>query len=280
MAIDLVTKYLPYVDEILTEESKKAVVTNQDFDWIGAHTVKIRKVSTADMNDYDRTGSGENSSRYGVVTDLTSSVETFTLSKDRSFTFVIDKLDNDETQEALEGATALARQIREKVIPEIDSYTYGVMATNAGTKPTAKELTATSIYEDIIDGGEVLDEKKVPSENRSIIVTPAVYKLMKKSTKILLDTDLSDEKRAKGVIAEIDGNNVIVLASDVLPTNFGFMICHPIATVAPVKLEEYKIHSDPQGYSGQLVEGRVCYDAFVLDNKKYAIYYQAIKAGT
>ena len=60
-----------------------------------------------------------------------------------------------------------------------------------------------------------------------------------------------------------------------LPEGFGFMIAHPVATVAPSKLEDYKIHQDPPGISGSLVEGRICYDAFVLDNKVNAIYYQA-----
>ena len=54
------------------------------------------------------------------------------------------------------------------------------------------------------------------------------------------------------------------------------MLCHPVACVAPVKLEDYKIHEDPPGISGSLVEGRVCYDAFILENKKKAIYYQAV----
>ena len=53
-----------------------------------------------------------------------------------------------------------------------------------------------------------------------------------------------------------------------------------VATVrkseAPAKLEDYKIHQDPPGISGSLVEGRVNYDAFVLDNKKSALYYQAV----
>ncbi len=69
--------------------------------------------------------------------------------------------------------------------------------------------------------------------------------------------------------------NVVKVPSKRLPQNFGFMVCHPVATVAPTKLEDYKVHKDPPGISGSLVEGRVCYDAFVLDNKVNAIYYQA-----
>ena len=66
MAINLVTQFQPYVDEIFTKESKKELVTNQDFDWTGAHTIKVYKISTGTMNDYDRagTGSGAKGSRY------------------------------------------------------------------------------------------------------------------------------------------------------------------------------------------------------------------------
>lgn len=35
MAIELVTKYSPYVDELFAAESKKSLLTNNDFDWTG-----------------------------------------------------------------------------------------------------------------------------------------------------------------------------------------------------------------------------------------------------
>lgn len=37
MAIDLVTKFQPYVDEQFKNESKRDLLTNQDFTWEGAH---------------------------------------------------------------------------------------------------------------------------------------------------------------------------------------------------------------------------------------------------
>ena len=58
MAINLVTKFEPYVDEVFTTESKKSILTNADFSWTGAHTIKVYKVSTAPMTDYDRAGTG------------------------------------------------------------------------------------------------------------------------------------------------------------------------------------------------------------------------------
>ena len=281
MAINLVTRFEPYVDEMFTTESKKSILTNNDFDWTGAQTIKVYKVSTAPMTDYDRagTGTGATGSRYGEVSSLDATTEEFTLKKDRSFTFAIDKLDNDETAQQLAGATALARQQREVIVPEVDKYVYGVMCDGAGNKPEAKELTEVNIYQEIVDANTVLDDAEVPETNRILLVTPKTYQLMKKCSDIIMETDIAEEMRLKGVIAQVDGLKVIKVPASRLPKNFGFMIAHPCATVAPTKLEDYKIHPDPPGISGDLVEGRICYDAFILDNKKNAIYYQTIPTG-
>lgn len=279
MAIDLVTKYLPYVDEIFTKESKKSLLTNQDFEWTGAHTVKVYKITTADMEDYGRSGpKSGNWSRYGTVQGLDATTEEFTLRKDRSFTFAIDKLDEDETGNQLAAASALARQQRQVIIPEVDTYTYGVMAAGAGAKPAAVTLTAENIYTEILKAGTALDNADVPEDNRQLVVTPDVYQLMKRCKDIVMDTNIGNDLRIRGVIANLDGANVIKVPAARLPENFGFILAHPVATVAPTKLEDYKIHRDPPGISGSLVEGRICYDAFVLDNKVKAIYYQENKA--
>lgn len=285
MAIDLVTKFLPYVDEMFATESKKSLLTNQDFDWTGAHTVKVYKISTSAMNDYDRSGAtigvtdGEAGSvkwsRYGAVAGLNATTEEMALSKDRSFTFAIDKLDTDETAQQLQAASALARQTREVVIPEVDTYVYNTMCTNAGTKATPAALTAENVYTEILKGTQALDDAQVPESGRIIVTTPATYTLMKQCADITMETDIGNDMRLKGVIGMLDGCAVIKVPSSRLPAKFGFMVAHPCATVAPTKLEDYKIHQDPPGISGALVEGRICYDAFVLDNKDKGIYYHA-----
>lgn len=279
MAIDLVTAFRPYVDEQFKAESKLSILTNNDFSWTGAHTIKVYKVSTSEMNDYDRSGNirpGE-CSRFGPVKDLDATTEEMTLKKDRSFTFAIDKLDEDETAQQVESASALARQNREVTVPEVDSYVYGVMAENAGTKPAAVTLTEDNIYDEMSKASEAMDDAEIPDTERAWVVSPAVYRLMKKSPDINMNTDIGNEMRLKGVIASVDGASVVKVPSVRLPEGFGFMLVHPSATVAPVKLEDYRVHKDPPGISGDLVEGRICYDAFVLENKAKGIYYQAIE---
>lgn len=276
MAIELATKFQPHTDEQFKAESKKSLLTNQDYEWTGAHTIKVYKVSTSGMNDYNRKGENNgNWSRYGAVAGLDATTEEMTLKKDRSFTFAIDKLDTDETQQQVAAASALARQNREVVIPEVDAYTYGVMATNAGHKPNELALTVDNIYEQILAGSQALDDAEVPETGRVLVVIPAIYNLMKKCKDIAMETNVGNELRLQGVIGILDGMNVQKIPANRLPNGFGFMIAHPVATVAPVKLEDYTVHENPPGISGSLVEGRIVYDAFVLDNKVKAIYYQA-----
>lgn len=276
MAINLVTTFKPLVDEKFTTVSKKSLLTNTDFDWTGAHTVKVYKISTSAMNDYGRiVPAAGNWSRYGAVASLDAVTEEMTLRRDRSFNFALDKLDTDETAQQLQAASALECQPREVVIPEVDSYTYGIMCANAGTVPAAKGLTATNIYVEILAGSEALDNAEVPEMGRVLVVTPTTYTLMKKCKDITMETDIGNDLRLKGVIGILDGMTVQKIPANRLPAGFGFMIAHPYATVAPTKLEDYTIHDNPPGISGTLVEGRICYDAFTLNNKVKAIYYQA-----
>lgn len=296
MSVELTTKFAPQTDELFKAESKIGLLTNTDFDWTGAHSIKLYKISTAPMNDYARNaaasgqqihyyGSGgteleaypdsaETLSRYGKLLDLSATTEELLLKHDRSFIFNIDKLDQDETQQQLEAGTALARELREVVVPEVDANVYAVMTAGAGNTPSPAALTTKNIYPSILAASQALDDAEVPETERVLVVTPATYALLKQAVEFD-HTEIGAEMRARGVVAMIDGAAVVKVPAIRLPKKFGFMLCHPSATVAPVKLEDFGIHDDTPLSSGTIVTGRVCYDAFVLNNKKSGIYYQA-----
>lgn len=238
----------------------------------------IWKISTVALNNYNRALSEDEDqtfSRYGKINDLNAQIEEMLLSKDRSFIFNVDKLDTDETADQVEAGKALARELREVVIPEIDTYTYGKMTAGAGTKATPAALTKSNIYTAILAGSEALDNAEVPDTERVLVVNPATYTVLKQAVEFD-HTDIGADMKLKGVVGILDGMTVVKVPASRLPKNFGFMIAHPSATVAPVKLEDYGTHSDTVLSSGTIVTGRIVYDAFVLDNKKNGIYYHAI----
>ena len=266
--INYADKYSNILDEKFKVESKSDIAVNQDYDFVGAKTVKIQSVNTVELSNYTRSGSN----RYGTPNELDNAIQEMTMSQDKSFTFTIDKMNEDETNGALNAGKALNRQIRERVIPAVDAYRFGVMANNAGHKETLT-LSASNVYGAIVDATSYLDDREVPMDGRILVVTSATYGLMKKSKDIVMETEVGMDMKVKGVIGSLDGMTIVKVPSNRLPEGFQFLITHRVATTAPVKLAEYKIHTDAPGISGSLVEGRVYYDAFVLDNKKDAIYY-------
>ena len=269
MAINLATKFSPKVDERFTTESKTSLVTNKDYEFIGAHSIKIYSVDVAEMGDYGRNTEG--TSRYGTPKDLGNEVQEVSMEKDRSFTFVIDKMDEEETLGAMNAGKALARQLSEVVIPEVDTYTYKKMADNAGTTVT-ETITNENAYDSIVAGNEVLDEGKVPADGRVVTCVPSFYSNLKRDKSAVLETEVGQDMRIKGIVANMDGATIQKVPSSLLPANQNFLLSHASATTQAIKLADYKIHTDAPGVSGSLVEGRIYYTAFVRNNKKVAIY--------
>ena len=102
-------------------------------------------------------------------------------------------------------------------------------------------------------------------------MTPKFYKALRLDQLFTGTSDSAANMAQSGNLTQIDGARIKVVPSSYLPTGTNFIITHPIAMCSPVKLAEYNTHDNPPGISGWLVEGRVYYDAFVLNNKKKAI---------
>jgi len=115
-------------------------------------------------------------------------------------------------------------------------------------------------------------DNKVPLSGAVAYVSSTFYKLIKLDPSFVKQGDLAQGITLKGQIGTVDGIPIIVLPKSYMPEGVEFFITNKIATTAPVKLSEYKIHDNPPGINGWLVEGRVYHDAFVLENKKKAIY--------
>ena len=272
MAINYASKYSTQIDERFAKEAMSGPAVNQDYDFVGVKTVNVYSVPTAQMNDYTRSGSN----RYGTPSELENTVQELTMRRDRSFTFTIDRGNFDDTQMVNSAGAALQRQLREVVIPEVDTYRFSRMCDNAGTVKTGT-ITKSNAYDAFLDGTTTLIDKKAQTAGAIAYVSSAFYKLIKQDDAFIKRGDLSQEMLIKGQIGAIDGIPIVVLPASYMPEGVNFFITNKIATTAPTKLSEYKIHDNPPGINGWLVEGRLYYDAFVLNNKKDAIYVHRVE---
>ncbi|TYS46762.1 N4-gp56 family major capsid protein [Bacillus infantis] len=271
MAVNLASKYSSKVDERFKNKSFTEIAVNRDYEWTGVRSISVFSVPTVAMGNYTMTGAN----RYGTPAELDNTKQDMIVTRDRAFTFTIDRRNHLDTQMTQEAGKALARQQDEVITPEIDIYRLGVMsaaAVAAGGVSAATAITASNAYAQFLKGTEYLDNNSVPTGGRIAFVTPAFYNFIKLDPTFVKQSDTSQKIVASGLVGEIDGLKIIKVPANYLPANTPFLLTHKVATVAADKLEDYKTHDNPPGINGWLVEGRTVYDAFVLEQKKKALY--------
>lgn len=268
---NLAAKYAKKIDERFTRESQASLALNSEYEFTGVKTVNVYSIPTAPMTDYSRSGSN----RYGTPEDLERNVQTLTVNKDRAFTFIIDKGDKIQSQMAMDAGKALSRQIKEVWVPEYDSYVYRTLAAAATARGNVNTtaITKANAYEMFLQGMEALGNKNVPDKGRVAFCSYKFANYLKQDPAFIKEGDNSQNMLIRGVIGEVDGCKIVKVPSSRLPSGCAFLLTHPSAAVGPKQMEEFKTHDNPPGISGWLVEGRVIYDCFVLDEKADAIWY-------
>lgn len=269
--INLASKYSKQVDERFHRESQAMLALSNEHQFTGVQTVKVYSIPIVPMSDYQRSGAN----RYGNANDLTRNVQEMTVKRDRAFTFIIDRGDKIQSEMVSDAGKALGRQIREVCVPEFDTYVFKTLAaaaTRHGSYATTA-ITKTNAYEAFLSGMEYLGNHDVPDTGRVCFCSYKFANFLKQDSAFIRYGDKSQEMLEKGVIGEVDGCKIVKVPSSRLPAGAAFLITHKIAATAPKQLADYKIHDNPPGISGYLVEGRLIYDCFVLNEKADAIYY-------
>lgn len=267
--IQLAASFDKRIAERLKMQASTEEAVNHNYKFDGEDTVHITSVDTMPMNDYKKSGM----SRYGTPLDIGDTEQIVTLSVDRSFTGIIDKGDVQDQKIQKSAAECLKRQTDEILTPEINKYRLQVMANKPGYVAVDTSLATVSggadkIYADILAMNTAATNALAPATGRIIFCIPEIIAMLLQSDgKFLPYGDRVMEMKVKGIIGEIDGCRLIQMPKALMPANCALLMAHKDATVAVEKLKDFTIHENPPGINGNLIEGRIRYDAFVLDTK-------------
>lgn len=242
---------------------------SQEYKFNNHGSVTISTITTVPYGNYTRSGV----SRYGTPAELQDTSQTLTCSQDKAFAVTIDK-GNAKDQNYLKTAgKAVALQIKEQGIPMVDTYGFAQLVANAGHVNTnANALTKATVIKAVLDAGEYMDEHEVPQEGRTFFVSPATYNLIKLAPEWVGVEALGKKALGAGVVGEIDGVTVVKVPSVRLGSKVNFILVHRDAGCLPIKIEETRIHQDPPGINGALIEGRQYYDCFVFTARANGVY--------
>ncbi|MBQ7816218.1 MAG: hypothetical protein IJ339_02520 [Oscillospiraceae bacterium] len=270
MAINLAKKSCDKLVQAAALESSVLVgALSTAYNFVGAKTVEVITAVTQEMNDYNREG-GMN--RYGTPTEVQDTKQELTLSQDKSFSMTVDKGNLKDQNNLKKAGAILKAQLKERAIPLYDKYCLGVLAANGTAGAETSAITKSNVATRIMSGTTALDNAEIPSTGRTLFISADVYKWLKLSDELIQVEPMARKALGKGVVGEFDDMIVKKVPSSRMPEGVNFIIVQKESATAPKKLEDAKIHQDPPGLSGNLIEGRWYYDCFVLDARKAGVY--------
>lgn len=287
-SIALAQKFQPILDEIYKASSLTARMDakTKPVNFAGANVVQVFKTDPIGLGKYDRV------SGYPAG-QVVGSWETLTLATERGRSFVIDRMDDEETLGMAFGTLA-GEFIRTKVVPEVDAYRFSKYASTASINAaTPATLDANSIVAALDAAKLELDKDEVPSEGRLLYISDTCLNYLEGKVSRFLGNENAVDKRVtkysgmevimvpqtrfyKGITlddgATVDAGGYSKTASTGKDINF--MIIHPTAVLQVAKHDSLKVFTPEQNQTtdGWLMQYRIYHDAFVYANKLNGIY--------
>ena len=287
-SIALAQKFQPILDEIYKASSLTARMDakTKPVNFAGANVVQVFKTDPIGLGKYDRV------SGYPAG-QVVGSWETLTLATERGRSFVIDRMDDEETLGMAFGTLA-GEFIRTKVVPEVDAYRFSKYASTASINAaTPGTLDANSIVAALDTAKLELDKDEVPSEGRLLYISDTCLSYLEGKVSRFLGNENAVDKR----VTKYSGMEVIMVPQtrfykgitldDGLTVDAGgysktvstgkdinFMIIHPTAVLQVAKHDSLKVFTPEQNQTtdGWLMQYRLYHDAFVYANKLNGIY--------
>lgn len=301
--INLVTKYLPILDEQYKVEAKSSILdTPPEFVQMtkDAKKVKLAKMTVDGLANYNR-------AEGFTAGNAELTWEEHEFRQDRGRAIQIDVMDDVETFGLAFGRLAGEFQ-RTQVIPEIDAYRFAEYYQHAGIKKNFT-VEAGAIIALIDDFDAEMDEQEVPEDGRLLFVNPQVYKLMINDPafeKYMSVEEIVDERGVSKKFYAYNGHRIIKVPSNRFYTKItlndgktsgqegggyakasdgdviGMLMIHPSATMQLSKRRIARIWAPSKelaagadgvnpGADAWRFDFRVYHDAWELENKTKGI---------
>ena len=295
--INLAEKYSPKVVDKFYKDSVILGKSNKEYDWDGVKSVKVWTINTYAPTDYSKPAN-DNAitgahARYGSTYEVADTIQTMTLTRDRAVSLSVDKGNNTEQMLIKNAGKVMSLELREQFVPEFDKYAlarYSGLMTSAPSWANlvtvvadgTADLSKSAIVGKISDGVTALRNNLANVDDCYCYIGETEFANLLLSPEFINynNPTFASRNLEKGVMGKVRGVEIVPVPDSYLTTtgnpnltaNVHFIIVKKESVIVPTKIKDMKVHSDPVGISGALLEVRWLYDAFVLDTKAKGIY--------
>jgi len=114
MAINLATKFASKTSDLVKAKAKTSKIVNDDWDFDGVNAIKVYTLTDPTVGTYNPAAA---SNRYGTPAEVQDTIQTWTFTRDRSFSSVMDSLNEQDTAGVRQPAKYVAQAVKNVMVP-------------------------------------------------------------------------------------------------------------------------------------------------------------------
>ena len=278
MAINLITKVEPRVQERLYKESVTQGLFSTQFSFTGANTIEVFSVDTVPLTPYDRTlndgTEGTIGKRFGSVVELGDTKTSYTMRDRIKYNIGFDVTNNVDQNNIKTASSIISRQDREIVVPYRDKYRLKELALNAGIQEfsvPADNLKSSKILRTLMEAHAAMANKFVPMGKQVLFVGETNAIEMKLADQVIGVDKIAEGPIVNGVLGKLAGFQLRIVPDSYLEEGLAFLIVTKGSAWAPNKVKTSRIITDPEDYAGEKVQYLEYHDCFVNEARKDTI---------
>lgn len=236
----------------------------------GGKAVEIevpRLVGNATIQDYTVYQGVASTDKFEVVHDK------FTIENHKAINVEMDLIELQLTEP--DTALEINRKTAQAYAEFMEAEAVNALLTSGTISTNHVPSTATTIYSDILAEKEKLMAQNVKVDNMVLVVTPATYTLLKKSTEITsiengVSDDVYQELRKRGIMTQIDGTPIMIAKTQLAGKNVDFIlvdfgVCEDLSLINPDGgLKVVNLESKLEWDTAHL-RGRFIYDFIITE---------------
>ena len=273
MSVNLAIKYAPEIEKRFVLESLVFGKGTAKYDWTGTKKVRSITPTTVALSNYDISDSDATLARFGALTEVQDTLNSYDIEKDRSFNLAIDKGNNEAQMLVKKAGVIMRMQVDEQVIPEMDAWALSKYATTSNVQVSSVlALTKSNIVGAYAAAVAALVNQKVPATGLISWITATEFSKLVTAPEFLALEKLGSKAVGKGVVGECEGIEIIRVPDSYMPAKTSFIVAHPSALMPVKKIETLRILEEHPDIDGAALQGRIMYDAFVLTQKVKGVY--------
>lgn len=273
MAINLAIKYASKIEERFVLESLVFGKGTAKYDWTGTKEVRSITPTTVALTNYDIADADATAARFGALTEVQDTLNTYTITQDKSFNLAIDRGNNESQMLVKKAGAVMKMEVDEQVIPAMDAYALAAYAGTTGVQTSAVlALTKANIVDAFGAAIAGLVNNKVPATGNIAWISASEFAKLVASPEFLNLEKLGTKAVGKGVVGEVHGIQIIRVPDAYMPAKTSFIVAHPSCLMPVKKINTLRILKEHPDIDGSVLQGRIMYDAFVLNQKTKGVY--------